>query len=193
MRTGAKKFLGALAAVVTTAAFATSVFAADYASDPGYNNVIVNSDATSTEDIVSAIDTIKDADTKVATVEVKSTANLTVSASAIKALADKGEAVLELKAEKVTFAIDAATIEKVAKLNLGSSVTNTSKQTVITMKTSADFGCEVKAIITDCKLSQDQLAKAHLYLDGVDLGPVELNEDGYPVITMTRGGEYVIK
>ncbi len=39
----------------------------------------------------------------------------------------------------------------------------------------------------------EMLANAHVYCNGEDMGPVELDEDGNPVITVTKGGEYVIK
>lgn len=42
-------------------------------------------------------------------------------------------------------------------------------------------------------MSAKKLAKAHVYCDGEDLGPVELDENGVPVITVTKGGVYEIK
>ncbi|MCM1335859.1 MAG: hypothetical protein NC084_07740 [Bacteroides sp.] len=201
MRTGAKRLLSALIAVTATASFATSVYAADYAADPGYSSTVTTTPAVSTEKLDEAItkldDLLKDAEdgeaAPVVTVEVASTESLQVSAATVKALAEKAGGVLELKAEEVTFAIDVSTIEKAAKLDLRSTVTNTSTVTTITMKTSRKFNCEIKAVITNCKLSKKALAKAHVYRNGVDLGPVELDENGYPVITMTRGGTYEIK
>lgn len=201
MRTGAKRLLSALIAVTAAASFATSVFAADYAFDPGYSSTVTTTPSVSTEKLDEALtkldDLLKASDEEeaapVVTVEVTSTESLQVTAAVIKTLAEKADGVLELKAQNVTFAIDVKTIEKVAKLDLRSTVTNSSKQTTVQMKTSRKFGCEVKAVITDCKLSKKALAKAHVYLNGVDLGPVELDENGYPVITMTKGGTYVIK
>lgn len=61
------------------------------------------------------------------------------------------------------------------------------------MRSKKDFGCEVKITVTTCKMSAEKLATAHVYCDGEDMGPVELDENGNPVITVTKGGEYIIK
>lgn len=201
MRTGAKRLLSALIAVTAAASFATSVFAVDYAIDPGYSSSVTTTPSVSSEKLDEALTKLDDLlktsedgeEAPVVTVEVTSTESLQVSAAVVKALAEKTDGILELKAQNVTFAIDVKTIEKAAKLDLRSTVTNSSKQTTIKMKTSRKFNCEVKAVITDCKLSKKALAKAHVYLNGVDLGPVELDENGYPVIIMVKGGTYVIK
>ena len=42
-------------------------------------------------------------------------------------------------------------------------------------------------------MSADDLAKAHVYYNGEDLGSVEIDENGNPVFTVTKGGKYEIK
>ncbi len=42
-------------------------------------------------------------------------------------------------------------------------------------------------------MSAKKLASAHWYLDGEDMGPVDLDEDGNPVVTLTKGGKVEIK
>ena len=72
-------------------------------------------------------------------------------------------------------------------------VYSSAKRAVVKMRSKKDFGCEVKIALTNCKMSAEKLENAHVYCDGEDLGPVVLNEDGVPVITVTKGGTYEIK
>ncbi|MGN0691262.1 MAG: hypothetical protein ACI4K7_02820 [Oscillospiraceae bacterium] len=139
----------------------------------------------------------------VATVEVKNTNKLVLNASTVKKLAKTENGVLEIVAPKATISIDATSIDKVKKIDLSMSVKSASNSTRIVMKSDAQFGCEVKITVTNCKMKPATLKKAHVYVTKVDpetgkkveedLGLVELDENGKPVITVTQGAEYTIR
>lgn len=139
----------------------------------------------------------------VATVEVKNTNKLVLNASTVKKLAKTDNGVLEIVAPKATISIDSASISNVKKVDLSMSVKSASNSTRIVMKSSAEFGCEVKITVTSCKMKPSTLKKAHVYVTKVDpetgkkveedLGLVEIDENGNPVITATQGGEYTIR
>lgn len=205
MKNGMKRTLSAAIAVLTTAALAVTAYAADYAQAPSFSETPQESVSVKTDDISNAIDQAVaiDVDTdddsseaeekKVATVEVKSTNNLAISPSIMKKLDKSEDTVLEIVSPKAVISIDSSTITKARKIDLSMKVYGTSSRSVVKMKSKKNFGCEVKIAVTSCKLSANKLAKAHVYCDGEDLGPVELNEDGVPVITATKGGTYEIK
>ncbi|MGN0674747.1 MAG: hypothetical protein ACI4KG_03285 [Oscillospiraceae bacterium] len=207
MKNGMKRTLSAAVAVLTTAVLAVTAYAADYAQAPSFSETPRESVAVKTEDISEAIDNavVVDTDTdkgddsskseekKVATIEVKSVETLTVSPSIMKKLDKSEDTVLEIVSPKAVISIDSSTITKARKIDLSMKVYGSSSRSVVKMRSKKDFGCEVKIEVTSCKLSAKKLAKAHVYCDGVDLGPVELNEDGVPVITATKGGTYEIK
>ena len=139
----------------------------------------------------------------VATVEVKNTNKLVLNAGTVKKLAATEKGTLEIVAPKATISVDASTIKKVSKIDLSMSVKSANNSTRVVMKSDAKFGCEVKITVTDCKMKPAALKKAHVYVTKVDpktgkkvtedLGLVELDENGNPVITATQGGEYTIR
>lgn len=190
MRNGMKKALSVAVAVLTTATLAVTAFAADYADVPVFNSTPSETVSVKTEEVK---DVIAKADNAAASVEVSSTQNLSLNASVMKALAGSKNTVLEIVSPKATISIDASTITKTRKIDLSAKVYGSEKRTVVKMRSVKDFGCEVKITVTSCKLSAAKLAKAHVYCDGVDLGAVELDENGNPVITVTKGGTYIIK
>lgn len=143
--------------------------------------------------IDKAVDAPEGAEAPVAAVKVTSTKALTISADTISKLADVKDAKIEIKSPKMTITIDAATVKSAKKVNLSSTIKNSPKQTVLTFASKKDFGCAVKVKVTSCKLSRAKLKTAHVYCDGEDLGPVELDSAGNPIITVTKGGKYVIK
>lgn len=198
MRNNAKKLAGAVIALVMTASMSVTAYAADYGLAPVPTTTPSESTSATSEEITSAIssavETAVDGEDKaVATVTVSSTNNLAVKSSDLKALAAKDGGVLEFVAPKATVSIDASTITKARKLDLSMKVTNSKSRTVINLRSKKAFGCEVKITLTECKMSAKKLASAHWYLDGEDMGPVELDEDGNPVVTLTKGGKVEIK
>ncbi len=201
MRNTAKKLVSAVAALTMVASMSMTAFAADYASAPVIPSSSSASSSATTEEISGAIDNAVDADDsegeedakKVATVEVKSTKNLSVKPSTIKDLAKKEDTVLEIVAPKATISIDSSTIKKAKNVDLTVKIVNSKSRTKLDFRSKKDFGCEVKITLTECKMSAEKLKNAHWYLNGEDMGPVELDEDGNPVITLTKGGEVEIK
>lgn len=201
MRNTAKKLVSAVAALTMVASMSMTAFAADYASAPVIPSSSSSSSSATTEEITGAIDNAVDADDskgeeeakKVATVEVKSTKNLSVKPSTIKDLAKKEDTVLEIVAPKATISIDSSTIKKAKNVDLTVKIVNSKSKTKLDFRSKKDFGCEVKITLTECKMSAAKLKNAHWYLNGEDMGPVELDEDGNPVITLTKGGEVEIK
>lgn len=183
-----KKFVAALIAVATTASLAVTAFAADYGSAPTFvpepNSGVSVSASELNDAVTGASDT--------ATVEVKTIASLPVSSKTIKELVKEGKT-LEIVSSKATITVDPSTVTKVKKIDLSMKVISTTSKTRIKMRSKKDFGCDVKITVTDCKMSADALAKAHVYCNGEDLGAVELDENGNPVITVTKGGTYEIK
>lgn len=209
MRKSAKRLISAVVAAVSAMTMALSVSAADYASNPAYSGAPSQSVSASTSDIKQAVkDTVtaaiadaakSDSDnsgsdtTAVAAVEVKSTRNLKITPSIMKDLAKSDNATLKISTPKATISIDSSTITKARNIDLSMNVVNSAKKTTIDMSSKKDFGCEVKITVTTCKMSSEKLAKAHVFCDGEDLGPVELDEDGNPIITVKKGGKYEIK
>ena len=193
---GIKKLVGAYVAVIATAALAVTAFAADYAVVPVFGGDTSNTVSVTTEAVSSAIDSavaVDTADAKAATVEVNSVAQLTLNPSVLKKLDKTEDTVLKIVSPKVTISIDSSKVTKARKVDLSMKMSNSSKKTVIKMRSRKDFGCEVQITVTSCKLSAAALKTAHVYCDGEDLGPVELDENGKPVITVTKGGTYEIK
>lgn len=188
---GMKKAISVVLTVLMTAALAVTVYAADYSS-PLTNMAPSVSVATA-----GVKDALKTTVNGTASIEVKTTASLPVSASTIKSLKASKDGVLEIKAPKATISIDAATVKKVVKVDLSSKIYSSAKKAVVDFRASSKkkFNCEVKITLTDCKMSKEKLANAHLYRDGEDLGTefIEINEAGQPVITVTTGGKYEIK
>lgn len=213
MRSDIKKLLSTAIAVVMTASMSATVFAADYGQEPVFPSTPSTSSSATSSEISTAISeavssAVADAVTAESTgdtdssdkseakatavVEVKSVKSLTIKSTTIKDLVKSG-VTLEIVSPTATVTIDPATVTKARKVDLSMKVVNTTSRTKVDFKSKKDFGCEVKITLTACKMSAKKLANAHVYCDGEDLGPVELDEDGLPVITVTKGGEYVIK
>ncbi|MCM1059050.1 MAG: hypothetical protein NC452_02015 [Eubacterium sp.] len=198
MRNTAKKIASAVIALAMTAAMSVTAYAADYALVPVFNQSASESTPATSDEMSSAISSavaeeVDGEDKAVATVTVKSTTDLAVKPSVLKDLAKKADGVLEIVAPKATISIDASTITKARNVDLSMKVTNSKARTIINLRSKKNFGCEVKITITECKMSAKKLASAHWYLDGEDMGPVELDEDGNPVVTLTKGGKVEIK
>lgn len=200
MRKSAKRLVSAVIAAASAMTMVLSVSAADYATNPTYAGTPSQSVSVPTSELKTAVkDAVADAvanadgDASVASVEVSSTRRLQVATSVIRELAQSDNAVLEIVSPKATISIDSSTITKVRNVDLSMEVTNSKNRTTIDMRSKKDFGCEVKITVTTCKMSAEKLATAHVYCDGEDMGPVELDENGNPVITVTKGGEYIIK
>lgn len=210
MKNGMKKVLSAALTLVTLAVTSVAASAMDYppentpvvptpsAPSAGMAPVVVSQSVSAPKaDITNAVSNIlSSADSKdaVASVTVKATSSLPVSASAIKSLAQSKTGVLEFVAPKATISIDASTIKKATKVDLSSKVYSTSKKAVIDFRSDKAFGCEVKVAFTDCKMSKAKLRNAKVYCDGelVDV-EIEFNDDGDPVIAITKGGKWEIK
>lgn len=190
MNKGMKRILSAALAAMTAATLAVTAFAADYAEPPAFTSTPSQTVSVTTSELKEAVKNTANEGT--VTVQANSVKTLSVGASVLKAL-DKADAVLEVVTPKAVVTIDAATITKTRKLDLSMKVYSSTKRAVVKMRTKKDLGCEVKIALVDCKMSAERLAKAHVYCDGEDLGPVELNEDGVPVITVTKGGTYEVK
>lgn len=189
MKKGMKRFISAVLATMTAATLALTAFAADYAAPPVFTDTPSQTVSVTTSELKEAL---SDTSEGTVTVNANSVKTLSISASVLKNL-DKADSVLEIVSPKATVSIDASTIKKTRKLDLSMKIYSSTKRAVVKMRSKKDFGCEVKIALTDCKLNKEKLANAHVYCDGKDLGPVELNEDGVPVITVTKGGTYEIK
>lgn len=182
-----KKIVSVVCAFIMTASVAVTAFAADYAQPIAPIGPIAPTNST-----VSSTDVKELANGGTVAVNVSS-ARLVIKPSTLRALAEKDEAAIEFVSPKTTITIEADSVKKVARIDLSMKVTNSASRTRIKMKSNKNFGAEVKITVTSCKMSAKALAKAHVYCDGEDLGPVELDENGYPVITVTKGGTYEIK
>ncbi len=190
MRKSMKKIISAAIAAMTVATLALTAFAADYAVPPSFGTAPYHPVSVTTNDLKDALDNAEaGADVSVS---VDSVGSLTINPNVLKAI-DKAEAVLEIVSPEATISIDASTIEKTRKLDLSMHIYGSSDRTVVKMRNKKELGCEVTIILNDCKMSAEKLAEANLYHNGKKVGPVELNEEGKPVITATEGGTYVIK
>lgn len=195
MRNTAKKLASAILALAMTAAMSVTAYAADYGLVPVFSSTASESTPATTEELTSAVTSATETSKgeAVANVQVATTVGLTVKPTVLKELAKKDGGVLEIVAPKATISIDASTITNARNVNLSMKVSNTKSRTVINMASKKNFGCEVKITLTGCKMSTEKLEKAHWYLNGKDMGPVELDEDGNPVVTLTKGGKIEIK
>ena len=184
MRNAIKRTVSALLAVMTTAALTVTTFALGYDDDPGFAGstpVTSSSTAAVTTEVIEA-----------GTVEVASLASVSVPYASIKNLAKAG-GTLTIVSKQATITIDSSTIKKSRKIDLSMKVYGSTSRSVIDMRSRKDFGCDVQIVVTNCKMSAAKLAAAHVYCDDDDLGPVELNDAGQPVITVKKGGKYIIK
>ena len=190
-----KKLTGIILAVTAAAALTVAAFAAEYASAPSFSDKPSQSTNVTTGTLKDAINDASENNDgiAVATIEAASADNITLSANVMKALADKGNVILSIRTEEVSIEIDSSSIINTKKINLSMDVKNTDNKTVIDFRSDADFGCEVKVIINNCRLSGKQLEKAHVYFNGEDTGIVETDENGLPFITAAKGGKYEIK
>ena len=202
-----KNILSGVLAVATIATMSVTVFATDYGQAPASSSsgttvtTPVATTAVSSETVAGAIaeaentDSTSTEDTNVvASVEVASTSNLKLSASVVKELANSEDTTLKIISPKLTIEIASSDVKNVKKVDLSTKkVVNTQNVSIVKFKSKKELGMEIKVVVTACKLSPAKLKKAHVYCDGVDLGAVELNEDGDPVITVTKGGTYTIK
>ena len=186
MKNSLKKIVSMALAVVTTFAVSVTALAADYKVAPTFPANIPSTSVSSSE-VKNAISAGS------ATVTVASERSITLGASVMKKLANSEGKTLTIESDDVTISIESDSVTNVKKVNLSMKVINTENKTTIRMKSKAELGCEAKIVVTTCKMSAEKLANAHVYCDGVDLGPVELTEEGYPVITVTKGGVYTIK
>lgn len=187
MRNVTKKTVGIMLATLTTAALAASAFAAEYtrpeSSVGGGASSAPAGAVTSPTTVASA-----GSSTSVSTFS----APVSVSSSTVKDLAASG-GTLVIEAPEATVSIDSSTITKAKKIDLTMKVYGSASRSVIDMRSKKDFGCEVEITVKTCKMSEAKLAKAHVYCNGEDLGKVELNDAGQPVVTATKGGKYIIK
>ncbi len=189
MNKSVKKVVSAVCAVVMAMSMTVTAMAADYAS-PVFPNA-PSAPAAATTVSTNEVKKVENGGT--VEVSVNPAARLVIKPTTLKALAAKEDATLKLVSNKATIEIDSDSISKVGKIDLSMKISNTASRTRIKMKSDKEFGVEVKITITTCELSAEKLAKAHVYCDGEDLGPVELDESGNPVITVTKGGVYEIK
>ena len=195
MKKYTKRITCIVLAVAAAATLTLAAFAADYASKPSFSDTPAQSVDVTTSDLNEAIDDAVENDdgVAIATIEAKSTENLTLSANVMKALADKEDVILQIETDEVTIEIDASTIENTKKINLSMNVVNTAKKSVINFKSSNEFGCEVKITLKGCKLSEDVLENAKAYRYGYETGPVTIDENGLPYFIATKGGSYEIR
>lgn len=195
MKNGMKKLVSVAIASLMAAAMSVSVFAADYATAPIHSESV-----QSTSVVTSAIkDAVKNADQgsdaeggAVATVEVKSTNNLPISATVMKDLAKTGGK-LVIVSPNATITVDGSTITSVKKINLSVKVTNTANKSVVKTKAKGSLGCTVSIAVTSNKMSAEKLESAKVYDGDTSIGDVSVSEDGVPVISVSKGGTYTIK
>ncbi len=195
MKKYTKKITCIALAVAAAATLTLAAFAAEYASAPNFSDAPSQSTDVTTGDVNNAIKeaTENEDGVAVATIEAASTNNITLSANVMKALADKENVILQIVTDEVTIEIDASTIENTKKINLSMDVKNTASKSVINFRSDAEFGCEVKVVLKNCKMSAKALENASVYCDGEELGAVEIDENGLPFFIATKGGKYEIK
>lgn len=190
MRKSMKKIVSAVIATLTVATLTLTAFAVDYAAMPEYNATPAQTVSITTDELSDAVSNVEEG--SAVSVSVESVGALTISPSVVKKIDETGTD-LEIVSPQATISIDADTIEKVGKINLSMHIYGNKDRIVVKMRSKKDLGCEAKITLTDCKMSEEALANANLYCNGKKVGPVEVDENGYPVITVTEGGTYVIK
>ena len=193
---GMKKAISAVLTVLTTAALAVTAYAAEGSRPLPAIPTTISTTSVATENVKDALNTaIGEGISGTASVTVKSTASLPISASIIKTLKASNDGVLEIKSPKATISIDAATVKKLGKVDLSSKIYSSEKRAVVEFRASAkkNFNCEVEITLTNCKMSKTALANAKLYRDGEAVDGLKINDAGQPVITVKTGGKYEIK
>lgn len=190
-----KKSISFICMAALVLSMVLSVSAADYGEAPlyelpqsGVGIAIAESATGATAGTVSTI-----SKTAVAAGDVvKVPATMTLKASAIKTLARIKDGVLKLDTNKLGIEIKASDVKKAKSFPLTFSVRNTATSIVLSSKYTDEFGLKMSVTIKDTKMPAEVLKKAHVYCDGVDLGPVTVDANGDAVITMEKGGQYII-
>lgn len=139
---------------------------------------------------VEEVTTVKPVDDGIVVIGVGNIGNYKLTDDDVKGVGSNK--VIRLKSINADVFLNSSVFSKQDEVDLGFTITNNTSKSVIEFKNSSSFGCEIKLVLTTCDMSSRNLAKAHIYRNGVDLGKVSVDSDGNPYFTATSGGKYVI-
>lgn len=138
-------------------------------------------------------ETVVSVDDGTRTLSVNNLNNYSLTREDIKSFGIGSNTIIKIKSYYANLRFNSSIFDNNSQLDLSMSFMNTMKKSVINVKSEVSFIDEVTVELTSCTMSAKQLADAHLYKDGVDLGKVKVNENGYPEFTITEGGKYTIE
>lgn len=127
------------------------------------------------------------------TLSINNLNDYTLTRQNIKDLGIGSNTIIKIKSYYATLYFNSSIFDKKSSLDLSMSFSNTTGKAVINVKSETSFGGGVTIELTSCNISAKQLADAHLYKNGVDLGKVKVNGNGYPEFTITEGGKYTLE
>lgn len=208
-----KKIISVACALAVTLAVSASVLASDYGAPPSYSLPAgVEYKESAPSKVVNPAGEVVEIPTISATVVSKSVITEAISSgaavkmpsssavlktSALTTLAKNAGATLTVVTSNYAVSINGKDISTPSEVNLSMSVKNSNNSIAISTKAKGDLGLKMSVTITDTKMSAAVLKKAKVYLitaDGTieELGPVAVDAEGNAVITMEKGGKYVI-
>lgn len=202
-----KKTMAAVcAAAVVVSMAATASLAVDYgsgmnigsgSSNGGMNISSSNTNASTNENAGPATSltytAVSEAVASGETIEIN-TDKCKLSTAAMSAIAKSENPVSFQNDEGVKLTIDPKKIEDLSTIDLGMVVSKKDNELSIDLNAEGELGLTLEITVPKDIIPEGiDLSTAHVYADGADLGPVQLDDDGNVVIEITSGADIVIK
>lgn len=127
------------------------------------------------------------------TIVANSIKKFVIDESVIKSFAECNKAVLVVNSPSMTMSINSSSVTKSAKVDLSANTYGNESRVTLEMGASGSLNCTVNVTLTDCNISSSDLAGLSLYKGNKKSGTFSVNYDGKPVISVSNGGQYVIR
>lgn len=125
-------------------------------------------------------------------ISINNLSNYVLTKDYVNELGIYDNTLIKIKSYYVTLYLNSSVFNKCDSIDLSLSVNNNTGKSVVNFKNEADFGCEIKVVVTSNTIGPEDLKGAHLYRNSSDIGVVSVNSDGYPEFTVSQGGKYTI-
>ncbi len=126
-------------------------------------------------------------------VSVSSIKRFTVDETVVSAFKDCKNAVLVVYSPSISISVSSSSVTKAGKIDLSADTYGNSSRVTLNMGASGSLGCTANVTIKDCEIAAEDIAKKSLYTSGKATGSFYLDSNSKPVITVTSGGQYVIR
>ena len=127
------------------------------------------------------------------TVKAASIKRFVIDESVITAFSKCKNANLYIVSSDAVIAINSSSVTSAAKLDLSSDVYSSSSRATFSMSHSGNFCCTMTVTLTGCNVSHSDLEDMNLYFNEKKSGTFKLTSNSEPIITVSKGGTYVIK